>query len=93
MRAANQPSGIEATTDLNSTLMAARHNEVARERQERRVRELAVEQCLQDRGYQKFQLTAAQGAHLETLLEGSSERRLYLHSLASDPAVLAAQGL
>jgi hypothetical protein len=37
-------------------------------------------------------LTPEQAAHLATLPEGSAERRTYLHSLGSDPAVIAAQG-
>jgi hypothetical protein len=93
MRPANQPSGIEGTTDLNSTLMAARYNETMRERQEQRAREAAVGRCLTARGYRQFNLTPEQAAHLEMLPEGSAERRTYLHGLGSDPAVLAAQGV
>jgi hypothetical protein len=93
MRPANQPSGLEGSVDLNSTVMAARHNEALRAREEQRAREAAVNACLSGRGYQQFRLTAEQAAHLETLAEGSRERRAYLHSLASDPAILAAQGV
>jgi hypothetical protein len=93
MRPANQPSGIEATTDLNGMLTAARQSQALRERQARQAREAAAEGCLRDRGYRQFQLTAEQAARLATLNEGSPERRTYLHSLASDPAVLAGQGV
>jgi hypothetical protein len=50
-----------------------------------------LESCLVERGYVKFELTDEQDAMLRTLEQGSDERRAYLHSLASDPVVLAAQ--
>jgi hypothetical protein len=52
-----------------------------------------LEGCLIDRGYVKFELTDEQYRRLEALEPGSSERRAYLHSLASDPDILAAQAL
>jgi hypothetical protein len=51
----------------------------------------AIEGCLAGRGYVKFELTDEQDRRLDQLEAGSLERRSYLHSLASDPAVLAAQ--
>jgi hypothetical protein len=52
-----------------------------------------LERCLTERGYVKFKLTRDQARHLDKLEAGSVDRRKYLHSLASDPAVLEAQGL
>ena len=52
-----------------------------------------LEGCLTMRGYVKFELTDEQYERLQNLEHGSDERRAYLHSLASDPAVLAAQGI
>ena len=53
----------------------------------------ALEGCLIDRGYVKFELTDEQDRQLDRLEPGSLERRSYLHSLASDPDVLATQAL
>lgn len=50
-----------------------------------------TEQCLEKLGYSKFELTDAQRHALSKLKAGSDERRAYLYSLASDPAVLAKQ--
>ena len=50
-----------------------------------------IEQCLAERGYRKFRLTATQTKRLGKLKLGSEERRHYLFSLASDPQILAAQ--
>ena len=52
-----------------------------------------LEACLTARGYVKFELTDDQYAMLRHLERGSDERRVYLHSLASDPDVLATQTL
>ena len=49
--------------------------------------------CLAGRGYVKFELTDDQYEMLRQLEAGSLERRTYLHSLASDPEILAAQSL
>ena len=53
----------------------------------------ALSDCLTGRGYVKFELTDEQDRRLDQLGAGSLERRSYLHSLASDPDVLAAQAL
>ena len=64
---------------------------------ERRFRELRevlqdrLEACLNERGYRQFALTSEQREVLEDLDRGSDARRTYLHSLASDGAVLDAQ--
>ncbi len=52
----------------------------------------ALDDCLVRLGYRKFHLTDAQRAHLNTLVAGSDARQKYLYGLASDPAVLTAQG-
>lgn len=53
----------------------------------------SLEACLVKRGYVKFKLTSGQAHHLKKLKDGTLERREYLHSLASDPDVLARQAL
>ena len=50
-----------------------------------------AQQCLQKRGYSKFELTEDQQKRLGKLKAGSDERRAYLFSLGSDPAVLQNQ--
>ncbi|KQR83153.1 hypothetical protein [Sphingomonas sp. Leaf343] len=66
-------------------------------RPDARVREVGkvltnvVERCLSDRGYRRFALTRAQAKSLGKLPAGSLNRQLYLHSLASDPRVVAEQ--
>jgi hypothetical protein len=65
------------------------------ERQFAKVKELqyaTLERCLSGLGYRPFRLTDAQRKRLEELKPGSDARRAYLHSLAADPEVLAAQG-
>jgi hypothetical protein len=52
-----------------------------------------LEKCLMEHGYVKFRLTKSQAHHLKKLEVGTLDRRKYLHSLASDPAVLEAQAL
>jgi hypothetical protein len=52
-----------------------------------------LERCLTERGYMKFRLTKGQARHLKKLKVGSLERRKYLYSLASDPAILQSQAL
>jgi len=49
--------------------------------------------CLRERGYLQFRLTAQQIRTLDRLGRGSDARRAYLHSLASDPVVMAHQAL
>ena len=70
---------------VDATRPEARFNEV------RSVMQDAVDRCLVKLGYERFQLTASQAHHLRSLRTGSAERRAYLHSLASDAAILAAQ--
>ena len=57
----------------------------------RALMEAAVSHCLSTRGYVRFALTEDQRHHLGQLRSGSDQRRAYLWTLASDPAVLAQQ--
>ena len=57
------------------------------------IMEAELEGCLMERGYVKFRLTDEQNRKLKKLRVGTLERRQYLHSLASDPDVLAAQAI
>jgi hypothetical protein len=50
-------------------------------------------QCLTNRGYSKFRLTDEQRHRLRKLKFGSEERRAYLYSLGSNPAVLQTQAV
>jgi hypothetical protein len=93
---------MEATDGmpLDFLALAHRYGQIqANTRTEWRLRELergmqsVLEICLQRRGYVKFQLTEEQRDDLGHLKKGSPERHVYLHRLASDPAVLASQAL
>ena len=53
----------------------------------------AMESCLIGRGYRQFILTGDQRSALGRLTFGSAERRDYLFALATDPDVLARQGV
>lgn len=82
-------SGSANTEDANQAAIQQRAQELSA----KRAQKMVMEQCLASRGYRQFRLTAEQAAHLASLPEGSAKRREYLHSLGSDPAVIAAQGL
>lgn len=47
-----------------------------------------VSQCLTDRGYAKFRITAEQRHRLDKLPIGSSQRQRYLYTFASDGTIL-----
>jgi len=47
--------------------------------------------CLIEHGYHRFHLTDDQRRHLEKMKTGSDARHIYLHRLASDPAILSTQ--
>jgi hypothetical protein len=57
----------------------------------KQVLQSTVDQCLISRGYTKFRLTDDQRRGIKKLKIGSPERHAYLHSLASNPTVLATQ--
>jgi hypothetical protein len=52
-----------------------------------------LERCLAGRGYHRFKLTSVQRHKLAKLPIGSDARHAYLHSLASNPDVLARQAV
>jgi hypothetical protein len=83
----------ESIVGLNDSIFRARQNEMRQLRADEERRQEVVNQCLTERGYRPYQLTAEQTARLETLRNGSTQRRRYLHQLGSDPAVLQAQAL
>jgi hypothetical protein len=82
-------SGSASADDANQAAMQQRAQQMSAKRAQKAV----MEQCLSSRGYHQFRLTPEQAAHLAKLPEGSTERREYLHSLGSNPAVISAQGL
>lgn len=51
----------------------------------------ALEACLTELGYSRFRLTEEQRDRLRRLRYGQPARHAYMHGLASDPRVLAAQ--
>ncbi|HEY1604660.1 MAG TPA: hypothetical protein VGF77_03595 [Allosphingosinicella sp.] len=53
----------------------------------------SVDRCLIDRGYTRFHLTEAQDRRLSHFHHGTMERAHFLHGLAADPAVMAAQAI
>lgn len=86
------PGTADAAQASNDALLAAANDQrTAQIRADQRARQLAHDQCLRDRGYTQFRLTAEQRRAVQALPEGSAERRAYLHRVGSDPAVLAAQ--
>jgi hypothetical protein len=60
------------------TVSRAATQQQTREMAMQRARVEALKYCLSDRGYTEFTLTPEQRAHLETLAQGSDERRAYL---------------
>jgi hypothetical protein len=89
--ASSPNASLDRRVDLNEALMNAHYNEMVRRREEASARQAAADSCLTGRGYQRFRLTAEQQANLDSLAEGSTERRAYLHRLGADSAVLDAQ--
>lgn len=82
-------SGSANPDDANQAAIQQRSQELSA----KRAQKMVMERCLSSRGYRQFRLTSEQAAHLASLPEGSAERRAYLHSIGSDPAVIRAQGL
>jgi hypothetical protein len=62
-------------------------------REVRALLQLGLDTCLAEIGYTRFRLTDDQRAHLRHLSQRQPERQHYLHSLASDPVILAAQAI
>ena len=80
---------IEAANRMQQERMAARPD--LRIRQAREILQRRLDHCLAGRGYHRFRLTDEQRRQLRRFPERAAERQTYLHSLASDPRVLAAQ--
>ncbi|WP_333573164.1 hypothetical protein [Sphingomonas sp.] len=80
---------IQVASD--SSRIVERTRPAERMKEVRTLLEDAVSSCLRARGYTRFQLTVEQQRHLRSLKPGSQARHAYLHGLASNPAVLAAQ--
>ena len=81
---------IEAANRMQQERIAARPD--LRIRQAREIMQRRLDHCLAGRGYHRFRLTDDQRRRLRHFPERAAERQTYLHSLASDPQVLAAQG-
>jgi len=95
----NNEASLSMAGDLDRTIQIANDSSriVERTRPAERMKQVrtllqdTVATCLQARGYTRFQLTRDQQRHLRGLRPGSSERHAYLHGLASDARILAAQ--
>jgi len=62
-------------------------------REARDILQARLNQCLVAHGYHRFRLTDEQRRQLSHFSMRQSERQVYLHSLASDPQILASQGV
>jgi len=62
-------------------------------RQARDIMQARLDHCLEEHGYRRFALTDAQRRQLNRFNLRQPERQVYLHSLASDPQVLASQSV
>ena len=80
---------IEAARRMQQERMAARPE--LRIRQAHDIMQRRLDRCLAGRGYRPFRLTDDQRRQLRHFPARAAERQVYLHSLASDPQILAAQ--
>lgn len=78
---------------VDSARIVERTQPARRMKQVRTLLQDTVAACLRARGYRQFRLSDAQQRQLRAFRLGSPERHAYLHALASDPAILAAQQL
>jgi hypothetical protein len=62
-------------------------------RQARDIIQARLDHCLVEHGYRRFALTEAQRRQLGHFSLRQPERQVFLHSLASDPQVLASQAV
>lgn len=62
-------------------------------RQAREIIQARLDHCLEEHGYRRFQLTDAQRRQLSHFSLRQPERQVFLHSLASDPQVMASQAV
>ena len=74
---------------VNRAAMQQRSREIAAQK----ARTERLKGCLVERGYTEFTLTPEQRKHLESLPQGSDERRDYLYKLGTDPQVLQQQAV
>ena len=79
----------EATVQVSQAQAAGRLDQ--RLHEARGILEARLASCLVGRGYRRFHLTGEQSRALAHLPARAPERQAYLHRLASDPGVLAAQ--
>jgi hypothetical protein len=81
---------MEAANRMQRERMAARPD--LRIRQAHDIMQRRLDHCLAGRGYRRFRLTDEQRHQLRSFPEDAAARQTYLHSLASDPRILATQG-
>jgi hypothetical protein len=97
----NNEASLAMGGSLDRTIQIANDSSriVERTRPAQRMKEVrtllqdTVASCLRTRGYTQFQLTPEQQRYVQSLKIGSPARHAYLHALASNPAILAAQKL
>lgn len=77
-----------ASTDF---VQRAATQQRTQEMQAKRLQAETFKNCLTERGYQEFTLTAEQQAKLDTFKVGSNEYHEYLYSLGTDADVVARQ--
>jgi len=80
-------SGMTSTDFAQRAATQQRSQEMAAQR----ARSEALRGCLTRRGYQEFELTAAQRAHLTTLKKGGDEYHEYLYQLGSSAEIVGKQ--
>jgi len=99
MTVGSNPTGPDATSAAQQAAQYAhqQQNIVRSVRPEERFKSIkktlvaTTEECLASRGYSRFVLSEEQRKVLRKLKAGSDQRRAYLYSLASNPAVLQSQ--
>src|SRR3954469_1152215 len=82
---------ITAVNAMQMARMQARPD--LRIRQARDILQARLDQCLEEHGYRRFRLTDNRRRQLNHFATRRPERQVYLHSLASDPQVLATQAV
>jgi hypothetical protein len=80
---------INTVNAVQQARMAARPD--LRLRQARDILQTRLDHCLEGHGYRRFRLTDDQRRQLDRFHLRQPERQVYLHSLASDPQILASQ--
>jgi hypothetical protein len=80
---------INTVNAAQQARMAARPD--LRLRQARDILQARLDHCLEGHGYRRFRLTDDQRRQLNRFHLRQPERQVYLHSLASDPQILASQ--